>query len=504
MQQFGQQFIEYHLMPLMEEILTDARKGTKQYLQKELFLTGVLSETSKKDFENYYFLSRNGQHRFPFTEPSQEKERNELISDFVEYIRSRATDPVKRIRFFLPREKDGQITWDGTVRRNLFLMSYSMAQKFEAEKINELINNEKNPEKAQKDRDLLSKGMLILTSNGDLKNPQFNKYISINDLQPTQTVTPFLAPPSGSMAMLIKNGANDSTQYPSTILGTDINGIPLQQVQGSELMADSSRKQETEFLNNLSGAGFTDIGQVEHDAQGNLTVKVKSGNETLSISTDPKTAGPANYHFKFEDGQNKGMQFTQPADKKVRIPGKKTNPKDLNFKPLPGSDITNAGTFSGSNLDGIDASFTAAPRQESYQLSRTFEQIKHSRTGRPSNINTPTNSAKPNSKAAKAETIRAAQERVRQQRFNQQAAAANANAIAADGNQQQQTQDQTQKPKMPLIKKGAMVATALGVVGPIASTVVSAGSDDQTQQYLVSAFKVVVAVVNGIHGVFHV
>lgn len=277
-------------MPLLEKVLEDAVKGTNPYLQNELLLNGTLSEISKRDFMNTYFISQRADNGVtPFAAPEQAVEREQFLKHFVQYIRSRGANPEQRAQLFLPQQdKDsGQIMWSASVKRNLFLLSYSMAQQFEHDQIKTLIDLQKDESKKEQDRELLAQGRLILvaSANGTTATGAsaqgaeiFDTYRSIDDLKPGENVATFIPSPSGEVQEIMGFGS------------------------------DQQRRQAIQMTNNLMAQDLVILEEPKLNAQGNLLAKVKSGNQTLTVTND------GNYHFKFEDGPAEGKEFTLKAN----------------------------------------------------------------------------------------------------------------------------------------------------------------------------------------------
>lgn len=86
MEQFGPQFINAHLMPLLEEMLTDTVQRKKDYLDK-LFINGALEGQEKTDLKNYYFSANKKSTGVPFV--GEDAEQEKLLVHFVQYIRER-------------------------------------------------------------------------------------------------------------------------------------------------------------------------------------------------------------------------------------------------------------------------------------------------------------------------------------------------------------------------------------------------------------------------------
>lgn len=292
---FGPIFINQHLMPLLEKILVDAREGTKPYLQNELLLNGTLSEISKRDFMNTYFISQQADNGVtPFAKPEQSKEREQFLQYFIQYIRARGANPEQRAALFLPQQdKDSrEMVWSASIKRNLFLLSYSMAQQFEHDHISELIDLQKDEVKKAQDRELLEQGRLILiastaaatapgaatqTAAARAGAEVFNTYRSIDDLKQGENVTMFIPSPTAEVQAMMGFGS------------------------------DQQRRQAIQMSNNLMALDLIILEEPKLDAQGNLFAKVKSGSQTLTVSLR------GNYHFTFDDGPNAGKQFTLKA-----------------------------------------------------------------------------------------------------------------------------------------------------------------------------------------------
>jgi|GEM_PF-4211722 len=341
-QQFGPQFINEHLMPLLEEMLTDTVLRKKDYLDK-LFINGQLEAGEKKNLMDYYFDPARANIGVPFTGPEEQQDRENFLKNFVEYVRSRGATPQDRIRAFLPvvsQEKgaEGQIIWPMDVKRNLFLISYNIAEDFEKTQLKELIKakeSEGKTDEAKQDTDLLEKGLLTLVK--DPATGEFINYVRAPELKPGQSAVEFLPAPNDETAQIMRGGfAIPSAQNLQTIAkgGTSpqtvakpaqysnkpVNQVPDKQSTNEDLTKNFEKKRGKAMVNHLKKLGMQVIGDVMFDPNGHATVKVKSGNDTLLVSVnshiplnaDPNKESEQNlkFDFTFQDGPNVGKHFT--------------------------------------------------------------------------------------------------------------------------------------------------------------------------------------------------
>ncbi len=334
MQQFGPQFINFHLMPLLEEMLTDTAQRKKDYLDK-LFINGTLEAIEKKNLMDYYFNPVRKNEGVPFVGEEEQKEREIFLNYFVDYMASRGAKPADRIRAFLPvvnQKSEGpvkEVTWPADVKRNLFLMSYHIAEHFEKDQINNLILAKEaagKTEEAKKDRELLEKGMLMLVK--DPATGEFNKYIRATELKTGQTEVQFLPPPPQEMAELLKGGfaipsmqtlqsIGQGASSPQTVSGASkympeaTAGIPDQVSSNEELTKSFQQKRGTAITNLLQKEGFQVTGEVQFDTNGHAMVKVKSGTDNLLVSADTRVPFDQDLklNFTFQTGAAAGKSF---------------------------------------------------------------------------------------------------------------------------------------------------------------------------------------------------
>ncbi len=335
MQQFGPQFINYHLMPLLEEMLTDTVQRKKDYLDK-LFITGVLEDQEKKNLMDYYFNPARKNQGVPFTGPENQKERENFLKHFVEYVRSRGAKPEDRVRAFLPvanQKSEGPekaVVWPAEVKRNLFLMSYTIAENFEKDKLNELIlakEAEGKTEEAKKDRELLEKGMLMLVK--DPATGDYTRYIRADELKAGQTETQFAPPPPPETEEFMKQGfavpsqqniqsiAQGATSPQAVASASSYEAKPVETIteqpsSNDELTKSFQQKRGRAIVNQLQKMGMQIIGDVQFDANGHVMVKVKSGGDTLLVSADVRVPfdQQLKFTFTFQDGPSAGKSFT--------------------------------------------------------------------------------------------------------------------------------------------------------------------------------------------------
>lgn len=340
MQQFGPQFINYHLMPLLEEMLTDTVQRKKDYLDK-LFINGALEEAEKKNLMDYYFNSARKNQGVPFVGPENQKERENFLKHFVEYVRSRGAKPEDRVRAFLPvvnQKSEGPekaVVWPAEVKRNLFLMSYNIAENFEKDRLNELIlakEAQGKTDEAKKDRELLEKGMLMLVK--DPATGDYTRYIRADELTSGQTEVQFAPPPPTEMAELMKPGFSVPSQQniqsiaqggtsPQAVAGASsyepkpANEVTEQGSSNDELTKSFQQKRGKAIVNQLQKQGFEVIGDVQFDASGHAMVKVKSGGDTLLVSVDTRLPfdQELKFTFTFQDGPAAGKSFTVEESK---------------------------------------------------------------------------------------------------------------------------------------------------------------------------------------------
>ena len=351
MQQFGPQFINNHLMPLLEEMLEDTVQREKDYLDK-LFINGVLEDAEKKNLMDFYFNASRKSAGVPFVGPEEKKDRENLLKHYVEYIRSRGSKPEDRIRAFLPviSEKsqgaEKTVVWPADVKRNLFLMSYHIAENFEKDHLDELITaraatgKTEDVEQAKKDRELLEKGMLMLVK--DPATGEYTRYIRAADLKPGDTAVQFLPPPSPEIAKVMEGGfVVPSPENLSAIAKSGVAPQPMEVIaQGGvspqvaatassyekkdaatvpdhvssndELTKSFQQKRGKAIVNHLKKLGFTEIGDVKFDANGHAMVKVKSGSENLLVSVDTRVPFDQDLKFNmtFQTGPSAGKSMT--------------------------------------------------------------------------------------------------------------------------------------------------------------------------------------------------
>lgn len=356
MQQFGPQFINNHLMPLLEEMLEDTVQREKDYLDK-LFINGVLEESEKKNLMDFYFNASRKSVGVPFVGPEEKKDRENLLKHFVEYIRSRGAKPEDRIRAFLPvidEKSEGaikKVVWPADVKRNLFLMSYHIAENFEKDHLDELITaraatgKTDDVEQAKKDRELLEKGMLILVK--DPATGEYTKYIRATDLKPGDTAVQFLPPPSPEMAKVMEGGfvvpsaenlaaiaksgvapqaleviaqggvSPQVAATPSSYEQKDAGTVPDHVSTNDELTKSFQQKRGKAIVNHLKKLGFTPLGDVQFDANGHAMIKVKSGNDNLLVSVDTRVPFDQDLKFTmtFQTGPAAGKSMTIDENK---------------------------------------------------------------------------------------------------------------------------------------------------------------------------------------------
>lgn len=327
-------------MPLLEEMLTDTVQRKKDYLDK-LFVTGVLEDAEKKNMMDYYFNPARKNEGVPFTGQEDKKDRENLLKYFVDYVHSRGAKPEDRIKAFLPvlnQKSDGavkQVVWPAEVKRNLFLMSYHMAEGFEKDKINELILAKEaagKPEEAKKDRELLDKGMLMLVQ--DPATGEFTKFISATELKAGDSAVQFLPPASPEMAAVMQPGFAVPSQQniqsiaqggvspqavasPSTYEPTASAAVPNKVSSTDELAQSFQQKRGKAIVNKLQKEGFEVQGDVQFDAAGHALVKVKSGNDNLLVSVDTRVPFDQDlkFNFTFQNGAAAGKSFTVDESK---------------------------------------------------------------------------------------------------------------------------------------------------------------------------------------------
>lgn len=344
MQQFGPQFINGHLMPLLEEMLTDTVQRKKDYLDK-LFINGVLEDQEKKNLMDYYFNAEHKNSGVPFVDPEEKKDRENLIKYFVDYVRSRGAKPEDRFRAFLPvvdqksvtPGQPPQVVWPADVKRNLFMMSYHMAESFEKDQINELIaaraatGKPEDVEQAKKDKELLDKGQLILVK--DPVTGEFTKYIRATELKAGDTAVQFLPPPPQEMATMMQQGfvvpnaqtlqnIGQGAVSPQTVASAskyqpNPKAIPDQVSSNDELTKSFQQKRGKAMVNQLKKQGMQILGDVMFDNNGHAMVKVKSGNDTLLVAVDTRLPFDQDlkFNFTFQDGPSAGKSFAVDESK---------------------------------------------------------------------------------------------------------------------------------------------------------------------------------------------
>lgn len=340
MQQFGPQFINNHLMPLLEEMLTDTVLRKKDYLDK-LFINGVLEEAEKKNLMDYYFNPARKNAGVPFVGSEESRERENFLKHFVEYVRSRGAKPEDRIRAFLPvqnQKSEGPVkvvVWPAEVKRNLFLMSYHIAENFEHDKIQEIIAAKEaagSVEEAKKDRELLEKGQLMLVK--DPATGEYTKYIRATELKAGETAVPFLPPPTPEMATMMEPGF--AMPSPANLQAIGQGAASPQAVakpnkyepkpaaeekdepaSNDELVKSFQKKRGKAIVNKLKKEGFEVLGDVQFDANGHAVVKVKSGKDTMLVAVDTRVPPDQDlkFTFTFQDGPTAGKSFTVTENK---------------------------------------------------------------------------------------------------------------------------------------------------------------------------------------------
>lgn len=314
-------------MPLLEEMLTDTVQRKKDYLDK-LFINGVLEDSEKQNMMGYYFSSARKSMGVPFTGPEEKQDRENFIKHFVSYIRSRGAKPEDRIRAFLPvpdEKAEGPVKpvkWPADVKRNLFLMSYHIAENFEHDQIQELITARAasgkagDAEDAKKDTELLEKGMLILVK--DPATGEYTRYIRATELKAGDTAVPFLPPPTQDMGAMMQQGfiipapqnlqaiatggvtpqpvgviAQGGVSPQTPVAGSlyaqkDSKTVPDQVSSNDELTKSFQEKRGKAIINQLRKEGLEPVGDVKFDKNGHAMVKVKSGKDDLLVSVDTR------------------------------------------------------------------------------------------------------------------------------------------------------------------------------------------------------------------------
>jgi len=295
MKQFGEQFINYHLMPLMQQMLEDAAKAdagenpSKAYLSKLFVAKKVeLSGADLAQMETDYFGTEKKAAGVPFIGEEEAKDRKKFLEFFVQHMVATGGEEAGRRNAFLPTvikdEKGiatGEVEWPGDIKRNLFLMSYDIAEHFEQSQINTIIDahaatgNPADVAQAKKDKDDLKKGKLMLVK--DSATGDFTSFIRFEDLKPGDTAVAFLP-----------------TRTPTARSYGDVpspsGGGPDQTSSFDELSNNFNIKRGKSIADRLQKLGFTMVGEVQFDGDGKTAnhayFKVKSGEDTLLVTAD--------------------------------------------------------------------------------------------------------------------------------------------------------------------------------------------------------------------------
>ncbi len=342
-------------MPLIEEMLTEARTDSNKTYWGKVFLSKSYSEVPGSDrtlLINEYFKPEKKSAGVPFVGAEEKADREKMMEYFIKYMCERAPQPQDRVRAFLPvmDEKTKQVTWPADVKRNLFLMSYHIAENFEKKQIDEIIKAKEatgkpeDVEQAKKDRELLDKGQLMLVK--DPATGQFTKYIRATELKAGDTAVQFLPPPPQEMSTMMQQGfvvppaqtlqniaqgakSPQTVAAPSSYQPTPAANVPDQVSSNDELTKSFQQKRGKAITNQLKKQGMEVLGDVMFDNNGHAMVKVKSGNDTLLVAVDTRLPFDQDlkYNFTFQDGPAAGKSFSVDESKLAQAFTKPDNAK---------------------------------------------------------------------------------------------------------------------------------------------------------------------------------
>lgn len=198
--------------------MVDLSKGEKPYLRSLILKTDSLSPQERESFENDYFEGNENDAVTPFTSTEEIEERGEFITYLHKHIRGLGADPLQRGQAILPiQDKDNKDMYHfpPSVRRNLYLLAYSITKDFEKAEIAKIIEEKEKADtayrgnNATKDRKLNNKGLLVLVAkpvakkeNSISKSPKtkvFHHFIKKTDLKPEKRETLFFTPEAAKM-----------------------------------------------------------------------------------------------------------------------------------------------------------------------------------------------------------------------------------------------------------------------------------------------------------------
>lgn len=245
LKQFNPNFIDYHLIPFFQEVLKDAAENPKEY-HKNLFINGYLTEREKAEFEKDYFTMRKEDMRIPFTQAGDQKERDQLITFFIEHIGNYSQDPLQRWKAFMPIQNDESelFVFHETANRNIHLMAYSIVNRFEKTRLLELVQEKKDNTgtKSQgEDEKLLANGELVLVKNE--QTGDFGSYKKKKELKGLPKAVPLVTKPSEKTAKIIAGKEKSVSSWTSGAYHPNINDIVDEMLSGQELFETLEKKQ---------------------------------------------------------------------------------------------------------------------------------------------------------------------------------------------------------------------------------------------------------------------
>jgi hypothetical protein len=310
MRQLNDTFIDFHLTPLLKEILTDVVRDPQDY-HKDLITYGVLNQREKQDFEKKYFLDRRNAAEVPFTRDSEKQERQDFMDYFAACVKNISADPVERFKALQPLQDEtnkDQFTWPAVVERNIFLMAYDIAGKFEKAKNQELIDllQKIDPLQADKDQQLNERDLLMLIKNPETGN--FDHYLKKEQRKKMLTVTPFITKPSAKTKALMEG---ISEHGGSSSYGKNIDAIPDKKYSTADLEEDFKNRRTRAIRKILADQGLTFIENPEVK-DGKVMATVLSGTTQVQVTIDIKTPldDDMQYQFRFLNGPNIGQEFS--------------------------------------------------------------------------------------------------------------------------------------------------------------------------------------------------
>jgi hypothetical protein len=372
MQQFGPQFINDHLLPLLEKMLSDAAlshvPGSGQesvafldqmFIRENVTsIDQVINPVDLKTLRNSYFNDAKKTAGVPFagTGAEDEKEQSELLTCAVKYMANHGGKETERRRAFLPvldqKNKAANVAvWPAEVKRNVYLMAYDIAETFQKNTIDGIIQQKKQLAEKQeaidevkKDEELFQKGQLILVK--DPVTNQFTKYIRAEDLQPGQEAVQFVPPPTAAAQQFMQPGfaipsqqtldavaaggiapqpyenlvsGGKSVSPQASVAGNNFapvpaNTVPDQKSSNDELAHTFEENRGKAITNQLKKQGFQiePNAQVQFDNNHHAFIKAKSGPDSVLISADMRVLPKEDLKLTvtFQDGSHAGKSMT--------------------------------------------------------------------------------------------------------------------------------------------------------------------------------------------------